>query len=136
MSPLKTTISAVIALLFCSDVLQAQPPTGGPPGRPGGVAAPAPDSLTLQAEAIRVFLDCQGRVRGCDRDFFVTDINFVNWMRDRFDSDVQVLLTTLPNGGGGQESTIAFIGRRAFEGMVDTLVLNSLPNDADDKIRP
>jgi CheY-like chemotaxis protein len=50
-----------------------------------------PDSVTLQAEAIRVFLDCQGRVRGCDRDFFVTEINFVNWMRDRFDADVQIL---------------------------------------------
>ncbi len=94
-----------------------------------------PDSLTLQSQAIRVFLDCQGRVRGCDRDFFVTEINFVNWMRDRFDSDVTVLVSGLPNGGGGNENTITFIGRKAFDGMADTLVLNTLPNDPDDKIR-
>ncbi len=89
----------------------------------------------LQSQAIRVFLDCQGRVRGCDRDFIVTDVNFVNWMRDRFDADVQILVSGLTNGGGGSENTITFIGRRAFEGMADTLVLNTLPNDADAVIR-
>ena len=118
---------------------------GGPPagvgGRPGGPPAGmrpmamAPDSATLQSQAIRVFLDCQGRVRGCDRDFIVTDVNFVNWMRDRFDADVQILVSGLTNGGGGSENTITFIGRRKFEGMADTLVLNTLPNDPDDRIR-
>jgi len=95
----------------------------------------APDTATLQAQAIRVFLDCQGRVRGCDRDFIVTEVNFVNWMRDRFDSDVQVLVSGLTNGGGGQENTVFFIGRRKFEGMADTLILNTLPNDPDDRLR-
>ncbi len=98
-------------------------------------AAVAPDSLTLQSQAIRVFLDCQGRARGCDRDFLITEINFVNWMRDRFDADVQILAQGLTNGGGGIEYTITFIGRNRFEGMADTLTLNTLPNDADDRIR-
>ena len=93
------------------------------------------DTSSLQSQAIRVFLDCQGRVRGCDRDFFVTEIGFVNWMRDRFDADVQILVSGLQNGGGGTENTITFIGRRAFERMSDTLVLNTLPNDPDDRIR-
>lgn len=113
------------------------PPGGGPPGGAPGGRPPlaAPDSNTLQAQAIRVFLDCQGRIRGCDRDFIVTDVNFVNWMRDRFDADVQILVSGLTNGGGGTENTITFIGRRKFEGMADTLVLNTLPNDPDDRIR-
>jgi len=128
------------ALVAFASPLIAQ--SGGPPGRPGGpppgVMAPAlakPDSTTLQTQAIRVFLDCQGRVRGCDRDFIVTEVNFVNWMRDRFDADVQILVSGLTNGGGGSENTITFIGRKKFEGMADTLVLNTLPNDADDRIR-
>lgn len=108
------------------------PPGGAPAGRP---PVAVPDSSTLQAQAIRVFLDCQGRIRGCDRDFIVTDVNFVNWMRDRFDADVQILVSGLTNGGGGTENTITFIGRRKFEGMADTLVLNTLPNDPDDRIR-
>lgn len=127
----------LLAAVFCTPALVAQAPTR-PAGPPAGVvpqAAAAPDSLTLQSQAIRVFLDCQGRARGCDRDFFITEINFVNWMRDRFDADVQILAQALTNGGGGLEYTITFIGRNKFEGMADTLTLNTLPNDADDRIR-
>ncbi len=120
-----------LALVAITLGAQGGPPPSGPPGRPG---APG-DTSTLQSQAIRVFLDCQGRVRGCDRDFFVTEIGFVNWMRDRFDSDVQILVSGLQNGGGGTENTVTFIGRRKFEGMADTLVLNTLPNDPDDRIR-
>jgi hypothetical protein len=105
-------------------------PMGGPPPRPAG-----PDSATLQSQAVRVFLDCQQVFRGCDRDFFVTEVNFVNWVRDRFDAEVQLLVTSLSNGGGGTEYTMTFIGRKRFEGMVDTLVHNSRPNDPDDRIR-
>ena len=122
---------AAVLLAASAALLHAQPV----PATPGAPARPGRDTLVLQAQAIRVFLDCQGRVRGCDRDFFVTDIPFVNWMRDRFDSDVQILVSGLTNGGGGSELTMTFIGRKAFEGMGDTLVLNTLPNDADDKIR-
>ncbi len=127
-----TLSRAVILLTVSAALLQAQPT---PPTPPAAARTAGPDSSTLQSQAIRVFLDCQGRSRGCDRDFFVTEINFVNWMRDRFDSDVQILVTGLQNGGGGIEKTIAFIGHRQYEGMVDTLVLNTLVNDTDDKIR-
>jgi hypothetical protein len=132
-----TVRRAVIAATFTASALQGQTSSATPPAA-GPVAAPVgatPDTLTAQSEAVRVYLDCQGRVRGCDRDFIVTDIGFVNWMRDRFDSDVQILVSGLQNGGGGTENTITFIGRRKFEGMVDTLVLNTLPNDTDDKLR-
>ncbi|MES2521714.1 MAG: hypothetical protein V4617_03365 [Gemmatimonadota bacterium] len=132
-------VSAALAFAPALAFAQGGPPAGGPPtGSPSTTVQPAaarPDSVSLQSQAIRVFLDCQGRVRGCDRDFIVTDVNFVNWMRDRFDADVQILVSGLPNGGGGTENTITFIGRRGFEGMTDTLVLNTLPNDADDRVR-
>lgn len=127
---------ALMAAVLAAPVLSAQEPAR--PAAPSSAAArpaAAPDSLTLQSQAIRIFLDCQGRARGCDRDFLVSEINFVNWMRDRLDSDVQILAQGLTNGGGGIEYTITFIGRNRFEGMVDTLKLNTLPNDADDRIR-
>jgi len=137
-------LAAVVLLPLTAAAVGAQsgpppgvrPGAGGPPGGAmGRPAMAAPDSNTLQSQAIRVFLDCQGRIRGCDRDFIVTDVNFVNWMRDRFDADVQILVSGLTNGGGGTENTVTFIGRRKFEGMADTLVLNTLPNDPDDRIR-
>ena len=137
-------IFGLVLIVPVDGVVSAQsgPPSGvsTAPVRqpPRGVGQPnnaAPDSSTLQSQAIRVFLDCQGNVRGCDRDFIVTDVNFVNWMRDRFDADVQILVSGLTTGGGGTENTITFIGRRRFDGMADTLVLNTLPNDPDDRIR-
>ncbi len=124
-----------LALLATTLGAQGGPPPSRPPGAPDRRPGAPADTSTLQSQAIRVFLDCQGRVRGCDRDFFVTEITFVNWMRDRFDSDVQILVSGLQNGGGGTENTITFIGHRKFEGMADTLVLNTLPNDPDDRIR-
>jgi hypothetical protein len=142
-APRRWVAAALVGLpLLAAPVAAQGPPVGRPPGAPGGgpaggmpPGAMRPDSATLQSQAIRVFLDCQGRIRGCDRDFIVTEVNFVNWMRDRFDADVQILVSGLTNGGGGTENTITFIGRRAFEGMADTLILNTLPNDPDDRIR-
>jgi hypothetical protein len=135
MSVITRVATLFAAVTLSSSAVSAQ--GGPPPGVPLGAATrPAgPDSSTLQSQAIRVFLDCQGFGRGCDRDFFLTEINFVNWVRDRFDAEVQLLVTSLGNGGGGTEYTVTLIGRKRFDGMIDTLTHNSLPNDPDDKIR-
>ena len=55
-----------LAICLLPATLAAQAPTR-PMGPPPGATAQAagPDSLTLQSQAIRVFIDCQGRARGC-----------------------------------------------------------------------
>ncbi len=124
---------------------------GGPPATRGDssrrgpvtsdrVRAGMPQTTEVIADSVlqssvRVFLDCQGGVRGCDRNFFVQEMPYVNWVRDRFDSDVHLLLTSLNAGNNGREITINFLGRRAYAGKTDTLVVNTLPNDADDRVR-
>jgi len=112
---------------------ESRPVGGRGAGAPGASAEVLPDSL-LQT-SLRVFLDCQGGVRGCDRNFFVQEMGFVNWVRDRFDSDVHLLLTQLNAGNGGREITVNFLGQKGYAGKVDTLVVNTLPNDADDRVR-
>jgi hypothetical protein len=87
------------------------------------------------AGALRVFLDCQGMVRGCDRDFLVQELGYVNWVRDRFDSEIHLLITSLAAGNGGRELTVNFIGQKRFAGRSDTLQVYTLPNDADDRVR-
>lgn len=64
----------------------------------------------LKKNAPKVFVDC----RRCDRDFIRTEITFVNYVRDRLDADVHVLITTQRTGSGGREYTMEFIGRRNF----------------------
>jgi hypothetical protein len=113
-----------------------RPPAGGPPpGVRPGMTPPAAIPDSLLAKSLRVYLDCQGVRRGCDRDFFLQELPYVNWVRDRFDSEVHLLITQLQAGNGGAELTINFLGQKQYAGRVDTLIVNTLPNDADDRIR-
>lgn len=134
-------------VLFVALATMSAPTLAQPPVPPVGDAAPVraangeggvtrevlADSV-LQS-SLRVFLDCQGGVRGCDRNFFVQEMGFVNWVRDRLDSDVHLLLTTLNAGNGGRQITVNFLGQKAYAGKVDTLLVSTLPNDADDRVR-
>lgn len=125
----------LLAALTVTPELLAQAGGGRPGGPPRAAAMAAAEQDTVLKSALRVYLDCQGRVRGCDRDFFVQEMGFVNWVRDRFDSDVHLLVTSLGAGNGGSELTINFLGQKAFAGKVDTLIVSTLPNDADDRVR-
>jgi hypothetical protein len=50
-------------------------------------------------------------------------------------ADVHVLVTGQSTGAGGQEATLAFIGRGPFDRVNDTLRVAWPPNSADDAIR-
>lgn len=70
------------------------------------------------AATVRVFLDCG---YSCDEAYIRQEITFIDYMRDRSDADVHVLLTTQSTGGGGTEYTIKFIGLGRFAGVEQTL---------------
>lgn len=94
---------------------------------------PAAAADTSQNAALRAFLDCDER--GCDRDFFVTEMKWINWMRDRLDADFHLLVTSQTTGSGGRQYVVVAIGQRGFAGRTDTLSFTSNPNDANDTIR-
>ena len=85
----------------------------------------------LKAQAPRVFIDCDH----CDRDFFREEITYVNYVRDRKDADIHVLITEQRTGSGGNEYTFAFIGLREFDGLNFNLVYASNPTDTRDDTR-
>ena len=91
---------------------------------------PGPDA---QAQQVRVFLDCQ--TMGCDRDFFQTEITFVDWTRDRADAEVHLLVTARETGSGGLQYTTQFIGLKRFASHADTIVTTVPPNSTDDDRR-
>jgi hypothetical protein len=64
------------------------------------------------SERLRVFLDCQSP--GCDFDFFRAQITYLDWVRDREDADVHVLVTSEATGGGGRLIHLAYVGRGDF----------------------
>ena len=79
----------------------------------------------------RVFLDCDP----CDEDYLRKEVAFVDYVRNREDADVHILVTTQDTGAGGQQWTLKFIGLRAYEGVEQTLIYNEPPTATDDETR-
>jgi len=93
-----------------------------------------PSVLSGQEESpgrLRVYLECSS----CDFSYVRTEITWVDWVRDRQDSDVHILVTTQSTGAGGREYTMEFIGRNRFASKLDTLVWRSTRDDTSDLIR-
>jgi hypothetical protein len=85
----------------------------------------------LKKNALKIFLDC----RRCDRDYIRTEIPFVNFVRDRKEADIHLLITTQRTGSGGDEYTMAFIGQKNFESTQDTLKYVTSQTDTRDDVR-
>ena len=73
----------------------------------GGAAAQ--DAPASAPDRVRVFLDCSFF---CDENYLRQEITVIDYMRDRKDADVHILVTTQSTGGGGTEYTIKFIPSR------------------------
>jgi len=103
----------------------------------GACLAPAPlaaqEAPRQQEDFLRMFLDCPTFF--CDLDFFRRQISFVDYMRDRRDADVHVLVTSQGTGGGGQEFEISFIGIGDYEGTEANLRYASGSTDTQDETR-
>jgi hypothetical protein len=81
--------------------------------------------------SLRVFLDCEF----CDFDHFRREITFVDYVRDRADAQVHVLVTGQETGAGGRQYTFYFIGQEMFAGRLDTLRWTSRQDNTDDEVR-
>ena len=96
----------------------------------GPPAAPALET-TDGTEALRLYLDCDW---GCDFTFLRSQVTYVNWVRDRRDAEVHILVT-IQSGGNSREYTFNFIGLERFEGVDQRLVHASSFTDTDDERR-
>ena len=85
----------------------------------------------LKKSAPKVFIDCDH----CDIDYIRTEITFVNYVWDRQEADVHILITTQRTGSQGTEYTIAFIGQKDYADLQNTLKYFSNPTDTEDEIR-
>lgn len=87
--------------------------------------------FSQQSTSLNVFLDC-GR---CDRSYIRQEITFVNYVRDKENADVHLIVTRQRTGSGGTEFTLRFIGRFSFEGNDQRLVYVSPGSDTEDEER-
>jgi hypothetical protein len=109
----------LVVLLFVT-------PSTAPAGQAQS-AAPRPKA----GPQLKVFLDCQE----CFQDFLQTEVTFVDYVRDRMEASIHVLITRAETGAGGREYTLAFVGLPPFEGVDHTLKAVTTSSDSEDIIR-
>ena len=83
-------------------------------------------------QGIRVFIDCNA---DCDFDYIKTEINYVDFVPDRFTSNVYIMVTSQETGSGGEEINMYFSGQQQFKGMEDTLKFNFGSTTTEDEDR-
>ncbi len=88
-----------------------------------------PDSTDNRA--LDIYVDCDY----CDFDFLKEEIGFVNFVRDRHQADLHLLVTRQSTGGAGRQYTVETIGKKLFAGLSDTASFVTVDSDTDDKLR-
>lgn len=81
-----------------------------------------------------MFLDCT-KSWLCDYDYVRTEMKMVDFVRDRFVSDVHILVNTQNSSSGGEQNQINFLGQKRFPGINDTLTYFNDPTVTDDEKR-
>jgi len=89
------------------------------------------DIESLKKTAPKVYIDCGI----CDIEYIKTEITFVNYVRDRKEAEVHILITTQSTGSGGREYTLSFSGQNEFQGVDDTIKYFSNKTNTEDEIR-
>lgn len=92
-----------------------------------------PDKQTdlLQEKAVKVYLDVESRYI----NYIKTEIPFVNYVRDRKQAEVYLMITDQRTASGGKEFTIRCIGQNGLEGINNTLTFHTKQLDTEDIIR-
>jgi hypothetical protein len=80
---------------------------------------------------LRVFLDCSD----CFADYLRAEVTFVDYVRDREEADLHVLITRASTGSGGSEYTAEFMGSGTLAGFQRKLRAVTTTGDSEDTIR-
>ncbi|HWY99289.1 MAG TPA: hypothetical protein VNY36_09395, partial [Bacteroidia bacterium] len=81
--------------------------------------------------ALKVFLDCSY----CDMDYLRTELTYIDYVRDRMEAQVDIVVSSLQTGSRGTEYTFVFIGQKEFRGQNDTLRYDVTSFATDDVAR-
>jgi len=88
-------------------------------------------TISINKAKPNVYIDC----RYCGFNYLRENVTFVNYVRDRHQADIHILVTSERTGSGGRKYMLEFIGQQDFDGMNDTLTTSSKEADTDDTIR-
>jgi hypothetical protein len=69
------------------------------------------------------------------QEYIKQNVTFINYVRERFDAQVHVLITQQQTGSGGDAYNLFFLGQNAFAGKNDTLMYIANTTNTDDETR-
>jgi len=73
---------------------------------------------------MNIYLDCPF----CDLDYFRSQFTIVNYVNDRYEADVHIMVSRLETGSGGSEYHMVLVGRGRYVAHRDTLVFSLPPH--------
>ena len=117
----KIVLTCLVILIMALGVLRA------------GQEPPSAEKTEKPEVAPNIYLDCSRR--DCDFDYIKTEITFVNYVLDRQNADIHLIVTQQPTGSGGREYTLSFIGLKKHSGKDATLRCFARPTDTEDQVR-
>lgn len=86
---------------------------------------------SLRKDAVKLFIDCSR----CDMNHIRREIPYVNYVRDVKEAQLYLRETRQTTGSGGREYSYFFTGQMEFEGLTDTLIYISRPDDTFNNTR-
>lgn len=91
---------------------------------------PSPGS---DSHRLKLYIDCgQGN---CDFNYIRQQIPVADFVRDRKESDIHILITSHSSANGGQKYDILFIGQNRWLQNNDTLHFYTAPKSSEDNVR-
>ncbi len=85
-----------------------------------------------KTETLKVFFECHFN---CYFDYIRTEIKWVDFVRDRTDADIHILISSQHINGGGEKVFMNFIGQNNFKNVTDTISYFNDANNTDDDER-
>lgn len=88
--------------------------------------------LSAQTNKPSLFINCS---KECYQDFLRTELSYFDFVRDRFEADIQILIIEQEQSNGGKQFTLQFKGAKNWQNLNDTLIINLNQAATPDDIR-
>lgn len=85
-------------------------------------------------EKLKIYIECNQEWL-CDMDYLKKEFTAVDFVRDRFLCDVQIISNIQFSGNGGETNILSFIGQKDFSSKKDTITYFNEVNATDDAKR-
>lgn len=92
---------------------------------------PVQAQQSFKDQTIKVFLEAPW----FELSYIMRQIPYVNYVNDRMDADLHIIVTRTSTGSGGMQYTLTFIGQHELASRKDELSFFTYPHETSDEIR-